>query len=70
MKAGSQAEWDYWKECLRIRKADYDKFKQENIRRPTKLLEDLAKYYRKTGDTLNAEEVEQALEKRKENGSY
>lgn len=70
VKAGSQAEWDYWKECLRIRKADYDKFKQENIRRPTKLLEDLAKYYRKTGDTLNAEEVEQALEKRKENGSY
>ena len=70
VKAGSQAEWDYWKECLRIRKADYDRFKAEDIRRPTKLLEDLAKYYRKTGDKLNAEEVEQVLEKRKENGSY
>lgn len=70
VKAGSQAEWDYWKECLRIRKADYDRFKAEDIRRPTKLLEDLAKYYRKTGDTLNAEGVEKALESRKEKGTY
>ena len=70
VKAGSQAEWDYWRECLRIRKADYDRLKAANIRRPTKLLEDLAKYYRKTGDTFNAEEIEQALAKRKENGTY
>lgn len=70
VKAGSQAEWDYWRECLRIRKADYDSLKSANIRRPTKLLEDLAKYYRKTGDTFNAEEIEQALSKRKENGTY
>ncbi len=70
VKAGSQAEWDYWKECLRIRKADYDRFKAEDIRRPTKLLEDLAKYYRKTGDTLNAEGLEKALESRKEKGTY
>lgn len=70
VKAGSQAEWDHWRECLRIRKADYDRLKAANIRRPTKLLEDLAKYYRKTGDTFNAEEIEQALSKRKENGTY
>lgn len=67
VKAGSQAEWDYWRECLRIRKADYDRFKAADIRRPTKLLEDLAKYYRKTGDTINAEGLENALEKRKAN---
>ena len=70
VKAGSQAEWDYWRECLRIRKADYDRFKAADIRRPTKLLEDLAKYYRKTGDTINAEGLENALEKRKAKGEY
>ena len=70
VKAGSQSEWDYWKECLRIRKADYDRLKAENMRRPSKLLEDLAKYYRKTGDTLNAEGIEKALASRKEKGTY
>lgn len=70
VKAGSQAEWDYWKECLRIRKADYDRLKAANIRRPTKLLEDLEKFFRKTGDTINADEIVNVLEKRKNNGTY
>ena len=68
VKAGSDAEWQYWRECLRIRNADYARFKADNIRRPTKLLEDLEKYYRKLGDTLRADELKEVIEKRKQNG--
>lgn len=68
VKAGSDAEWQYWRECLRIRNADYARFKADNIRRPTKLLEDLEKYYRKLGDTLRADELKDVIEKRKQNG--
>lgn len=68
VKAGSDAEWQYWRECLRIRNADYARFKADNIRRPTKLLEDLEKYYRKLGDTLRADELKEVIERRKQNG--
>ncbi|MGX2968500.1 replication initiation protein [Ursidibacter sp. B-7004-1] len=68
VKVGSQQEWEYWKECLYIRKADYERFKSADIRRPTKLLADLAKIYRKLNDTLKAEELEEVIESRKKNG--
>lgn len=70
VKAGSQQEWDYWRECLRIRNADYDRLKAADIRRPTKLLADLEKYNRKLGDTLKADELKEIIEKRKKNGTY
>lgn len=68
VKSGSQQEWDYWRECLRIRNADYDRLKAADIRRPTKLLSDLEKYYRKLGDTLRADELKEIIERRKQNG--
>lgn len=67
-KIGSDAEWAYWQECLQIRKADYERLKSADIRRPTKLLADLAKIYRKLNDTLKAEEFEEVIERRKQNG--
>lgn len=68
VKVGSDAEWVYWQECLQIRKADYERLKSADIRRPTKLLADLAKIYRKLNDTLKAEEFEEVIERRKQNG--
>lgn len=68
VKVGSNAEWAYWQECLRIRKADYERLKSADILRPTKLLADLAKIYRKLNDTLKAEEFEEIIERRRQNG--
>lgn len=65
-KAGSQQEWDHWRECLRIRQADLERLKSQGIPRPFKLLEDLEKYYRKLNDTLKADEVKSVIEQRKQ----
>lgn len=64
-KAGSEQEWEHWRECLRIRQADLERLKSQGTPRPLKLLEDLEKYYRKLNDTLKADEVRSVIEKRK-----